>query len=352
VKHFSTISVLVAFFALISTFSVSIAQINWIKHPSNPIYSDTTGGWTIAIAYSPSILIIDSTYHMWYTGTNGTFGQIGYATSLDGFTWVPCDNNPVLKVGQYGSYESSSVTEPCAIYDGSTFHMWYTGINKESSTWKEAIGYATSPDGINWSKYSNQPVLEKGSTGSWDDLEVFLGSVIFDGSTYHMWYSGAKIGTGDVRNTGYAYSTDGAHWTKFANNPVLSTGPSNFWDYPRAAQAKVLFDGVKYHMFYSGNDWFQWRIGYATSPDETTWTKYGDHPVLNVGDPGEWDNYYVGVPAILIDTVNSVFRMWYTGGIKSYDAHIGYATSKIDTLTNINYNKFNFVPENFPSDYK
>ena len=197
-------NLLMIIFVLVFSITTSFTQIIWEKHPSNPIFSDTTGGWTGPGAYAPCVLILDSTYHMWYVGSDGTNARIGYATSLDGFSWVPYANNPVVDLGLPGSYEETSVVEPFVVYDGSIFHMWYTGLNQNTTPWIEAIGYATSPDGMNWTKYSNQPVLDKGSPGSWDDLEVFSGSVIFDGSTYHMWYSGAKIGTGSIRNSGYA----------------------------------------------------------------------------------------------------------------------------------------------------
>ena len=41
--------------------------------------------------------------------------------------------------------------------------MWYSG-NDENTT---RIGYATSSDGINWTKNANY-ILDKGIEGSWD----------------------------------------------------------------------------------------------------------------------------------------------------------------------------------------
>ena len=40
-----------------------------------------------------------------------------------------------------------------------------------------------------WLKNPNNPVLNTGQSGSWDDSSVELSSVIFDGSIYHMWYT-------------------------------------------------------------------------------------------------------------------------------------------------------------------
>ena len=32
---------------------------------------------------------------------------------------------------------------------------------------------------------------------------------------------------------------------------------------------------------------------------QTKWTKYEGNPVLNLGAPGEWDDYYVSDPSVL-----------------------------------------------------
>ena len=43
---------------------------------------------------------------------------------------------------------------------------------------------------VNWTRYGNNPVLDVGPPGAFDDNNLTGGSVYFDGSTYHMWYSG------------------------------------------------------------------------------------------------------------------------------------------------------------------
>ena len=76
-----------------------------------------------------------------------------------------------------------------------------------------------SPDGVDWEKYANNPVLKVGAAGEWDQHNVIQPAVIFDGAEYKMWYHGG--GTVGTNGIGYATSTDGVTWTKFENNPVL-----------------------------------------------------------------------------------------------------------------------------------
>ncbi len=66
------------------------------------------------------------------------------------------DPNPVLGVGQEGSWDDAAVNYPSVIVDGSNYKMWYGGYDGTNFR----IGYATSPDGINWTKADDvNPVL-------------------------------------------------------------------------------------------------------------------------------------------------------------------------------------------------
>jgi len=311
------------------------AQTVWEKHLSNPIFSDSTLDWNDGGAFGPCVLFDGAIYHMWYMGYDGNYTRIGYATSSDGLHWSAYENNPVLDVGSPGSWDESWITYPYVIYDDTTFHMWYSGVQGTvpgpSHLWKERIGYATSPDGITWTKYENNPVLDIGTPGAWDDHNIDVGSVYFDGETYHLWYGGSKADL--IIRTGCATSADGINWTRYENNPVLGLGD---WDHTRVHQARIIFDGEHYHMFYGGGDYFTWRIGHATSINGISWEKDPDNPVLNVGESGSWEDYYVAVPSVMIDTVNSKYRMWYTGGRGELQGEIGYAESSIETSMNDN----------------
>jgi hypothetical protein len=80
-------------------------------------------------------------------------------------------------------------------------------------------------------------------------------------------------------------------------------------------------------MFYGGGEAGKQSIGYATSHDKITWTKNTKNPVLDKGESGSWDDIFVNIPSVIIDTTNSIFRMWYSGSDEGYLAKIGYATA-------------------------
>ncbi len=309
-------------FAIFFTFTAGdlTAQILWEKYEGNPVLvPGASGTWNDYSLAPVSILFDCSTYHLWYGGHDGTYVRIGYATSPDGITWTPYAGNPILDVGTAGSWEDEWVYKPYVLFDGSTYHMWYTGWDGTNTR----IGYATSPDRITWTKYAGNPIMDKGSAGSWESLGVESPCILFDDTIYRMWYNGWN-GPNSFY-IGYATSPDGINWTKYAGNPILFADPGD-WDYNRVEAPDVLFDGNKYHMWYTGGSqlWAH-RIGYVTSPDGMAWTKE-ENPVLTPS-AGSWDSQWVGFSRVLWDTVTFQYKMWYGGSNGAWNGKIGYATA-------------------------
>ncbi len=126
--------------------------------------------------------------------------------------------------------------------------MWYSAWG---GTGAVQIGHATSPDGLTWTKDPSNPVLTVGSTGSWDISRVEFPSVVFDGTTYHMWYTGGEVYNSKI---GYAKSVDGSIWMKYPSNPVLNVGQAGTWDSKFVSYCSVMDTGVKYKMWYCGGN--------------------------------------------------------------------------------------------------
>lgn len=275
-----------------------------------------------------SVIYYNSKYHMWYSGGSTVAGtlnpwKIGHATSDDGIAWTKDINNPVLVPGTSGSWDSHVVFLPQVVVINNTFHMWYTGHKGTSDYSKFQIGHATSPDGTAWTKDANNPVLTTGSAGTWDKSWINCGSVLYAGTKYHMWYSGCDS-SGIGIKVGHATSIDGLTWTKDPANPVLVSLAPGKWDYPRVDFPYVLFDGAVYHMWYSGGSIpFQWKVGHATSTDGLNWTKDPENPVLSPSPSGTWDLHSVGVMSVLSSGVK--YKMWYFGSESGVSTSIGYA---------------------------
>ena len=294
----------------------------WTKYAANPVFTGgATGSWDEVEAFDPSVILDGMTYKMWYTGS-GSSGprRIGYATSSDGIEWAKFAGNPVFSEGPPASWDEDGARWGSVLLDGAVYKMWYTGRDASGTN---RIGYATSLNGTDWTKDENNPVFDVGAPGSWEDKHVLYPAVIKDGGTYKMWYTGWNITTETVQ-IGYATSNDGISWTRYSGNPILTWGPPASWDETAVYAASVLLDAGIYHMWYSGADGGEWQIGYATSPDGITWTKHPENPVITEGGPGAFDSDGADYPCVVLSS--NTYRMWYSG-FNNADAlyRIGYA---------------------------
>lgn len=244
--------------------------ILWTKHPANPVLQPAGGtAWDSNGRLQATVLKDGLTYKMWFSGTDGNLWQTGYATSPDGVAWTVYAGNPVLRVGPSGSWDAMEANQPVVIKDGGLFKMWYVGCDAAYTAC--SIGYATSTNGITWIKYAGNPVLT-GTPGQWDGIIAMWLSVLKNGNVYEMWYTGEK-------GIGRATSTDGIHWTKYAGNPVLTTG----WGGGTVVQPSVLLESGTYKMWFRHTVGGQSSIGYAESPDGIHWTVHPSNPVLTPG---------------------------------------------------------------------
>jgi predicted GH43/DUF377 family glycosyl hydrolase len=335
------ISLLFSFVLFIIFTSSSTAQIKWTKYPDNPVLlTPAAGNWDEGLIAFPTVLFDGEMYHMWYSGYNDNPSCIGYATSADGISWTKYDDpttidppydesDPVLFPGLLGTYDDEAVASPSVILVDDLYHMWYAGDGEPSDPGHSEICHATSSDGIMWTKDTLNPVVNRGVNGTWDDYWLFEPCVVFDGEIYHMWYC-AWHGNWPPDRVRIGHATaphPDSSWTKDPNNPVLDMGSSNLWDYDRVDAPSVVFDGTRFHMFYSGGSYIEWQIGYATSEDGSLWEKYIDNPVLSYGNTGDYDATNVSHCSVIRDTINNQYKMWYIGAQSDESGHIGYATA-------------------------
>ena len=298
-----------------------IAQLNWTKYPDNPVFSGQPGTWyaylsMCSVLYNPD----SSRYEMWFTaGAQAEFPyNIGYAWSYDGISWNVHTSNPVL-ASTPGSWDAYMVFDPLVVRENGQYKMWYAGI--ETTALLTKIGYATSINGINWTKHPD-PVLLAGSA-SWESAAVSHPFVMPDSNGYKMWYSGSSAGASQTA-FGYATSPDGINWQKDTlNNPVLLNGAIGQWD--RVVYGpEILYIDSLYYMFYTGqNNLYQSdKVGLATSYDGIhNWYKHG--PVLQPTS-GQWDGSRTILGCVFME--DDTLKMYYAGSNGS-NWEIGLATS-------------------------
>ncbi len=287
------------------------------KHSSDPVLTTgSSGSWDQSIVNDPTVLKDGAIYKMWYSGSNGTASRIGYATSADGLSWIKYGGNPVLAPSL--PWEGSRIFGPTVISDTGIYKMWYGGSDGTAAR----IGYATSPDGITWTKQGN-PVLDVGTSGGWEDAYVSRPAVVKIGNTYHLWYVGND---GITDRIGHATSTDGITWSKDSANPVLDLGVPGAWDWIDVYAPSVVAYGDKYLMWYSGATLpTAYQTGFAVSTDGINWSRQSG--IIAEGGAGSFDSDSADYPAAILE--GNQFKIWYSGLNSAGTYNIGYATAQV-----------------------
>jgi predicted GH43/DUF377 family glycosyl hydrolase len=303
----------------------------WVKYSGNPVLSPTpmvltttSGSWDSAYAISPRVLHDGTIYRMWYNGGNASgFAGVGYARSTNGVSWIK-DSWPVLIPGSKDAWDSGSVELGSVLWNGTLFLMWYRGSNQTTNQ-AGAVGLAYSKDGSVWIKLAGNPVL----TGTDIDLGYVASPyVIKTELTYTMWYVGRNASTtksSDYSKILYATSFDGIEWTK---SPLPVFSPSSdptAWDSSAVYSPSVYFNGTAFGLWYSGlsQRLVTPQIGLATSPDGKTWTRSSSNPILSPGGQGTWDSAGVEQPNVVLGA--NGYLLYYDGLAENAGGRIGLA---------------------------
>ena len=217
--------------------------------------------------------------------------------------------NPVLQPTSAAVLDNDGVDDPSLAKVGATYYMWYAGTSEDGRA--AAIFLATSSNATVWARANGgNPVLQ-GTSGTFDQNGVYGADVVYDATNqsapFKMWYSGRSGVFGGI---GYATSPDGVTWTKYPG-AVVSHGPPGSADSFSAADPSVLHDGSAWKMWYTGDDSSKKRIAYATSPDGVTWAKGGK--VIAPEDPGASANILWGAFAPTVWKTSSGYSMLLTG---------------------------------------
>jgi predicted GH43/DUF377 family glycosyl hydrolase len=194
---------------------------------------------------------------------NDGSSAIGYATSSDGVHWERSED-PVMVADQ--EWESQSVMCPHVIWDEElgTYRMWYSAGGFFEP---DAIGHATSEDGLSWRKDERNPIFTPKTDALWERERTTAGQVLKVDGWYVMFY----IGFEDIDKARIcaARSLDGiTGWERHKDNPLISGGRANGWDCEAAYKPYVVRRDDRWIMLYNGRKGFVEQIGVAFHGDD------------------------------------------------------------------------------------
>jgi hypothetical protein len=228
------------------------------------------GNWDEHIRERGWILRDGDKWQMWYTGFEGGGGdngpnlKLGYATSSDGLQWSRYPGNPV--------YDESWVEDMMVVKRLDTYYMFAEGQH-------DIAQLLTSTDGIHWTlvgpldiRLTNGQPISAGPRGT--------PTAYYENDSWYLFYERRDLGIW------LATSKDTKVWTNVDDEPVIKLGPNEYDSRQIALNQIVKYKG-RYYAYYHGSGNEQprlWSTNVAVSNDLVHWVKYRDNPLLPIED--------------------------------------------------------------------
>ena len=269
----------------------------WEKYANNPVL-----GGDLGTCFDLTMLHEDGVYKMWFSWRPKK--AIAYTESTDGTTWL----EPKIVLAPINNDWEKDLNRPAILKKDGVYHLWYTA----QADGRSRIGYATSDDWIHWTRMSEKPVLV--AEEPWEKVAVMCPHVAWDEDEklFKMWYSAGE--QHEPNAIGYATSPDGLVWTKHAENPIFAAESDTPWERHKVTGGHVMRHDDWYLMFYIGfeNEHLA-RIGIARSRDGITgWQRHPANPVIQPGRD-RWDHDACYKPFVIYDAGDAKWRLWYNG---------------------------------------
>jgi len=175
-------------------------------------------------------------YYMWYSSAGSAIGLATADNPLG--PWKKYENNPIID--DFG-YLGAVIRK-----DGKYYMFSQHPVDPETDQGPYKIATAENPEGP-WKRYEGNPVINPGDWGSWDDGGYSEACPRYHEGVYHLVYGGTK--NYKLESLGYAYSFDGINWQKYSANPVVPLG--RVPDGAGFAEVHTYVEGAYIYVFHT-----------------------------------------------------------------------------------------------------
>jgi beta-fructofuranosidase len=195
-------------------------------------------------------------------------------------------------------------------------------------------GHAVSTDLHSW--HSLPDVLVPGEPGRFDDLAIWTGSVVRDGDTWRMFYTGIAADRRHRRQRiGQAVSADLVHWERLSHDPLVVADERWYSTVERDGAEDFRDPWVfrhtdgRWHMLITATDRAGGGcVGHATSDDLITWT---------VTEPLAADTGFAQLEVLQVAEVDREPVLFFSCqtvdvGVPSVEARTGVYSAPADSL--------------------
>jgi predicted GH43/DUF377 family glycosyl hydrolase len=224
--------------------------VTWKDGDNNPILSPgPTGSFDSKYIVDPAAISIKDKLYLYYSGVGDIEDSIGLAISEDWKTFTK-HPEPVLR-GK----------APEVVRKDNKIYMYYLEDNTKGG-WDYHL--ALTEDGIHFK--TEGPVFKTAAQG-WDSFSVLTARIFEEDGIYIMSYAGDDEVQDCPKYFGHAFSNDLINWVRYPENPVLEKGKNGDWESKAIWFPEILKHGNKYYMYYEGNNGSYSQTGLATCED-------------------------------------------------------------------------------------
>jgi hypothetical protein len=215
------------------------------------------------------------------TGTGEPHGHAergGFPREL--VDWVPYEGNPLFAGTGRGTWDDRIRERGFILRGGGLWRLLNNCYNVARGA-SMALGYATSPDGLRFTRHAGNPVFD----GVWTE-DVFV--VANAGGGYQMFAEGLH----DVAHR--LTSKDGVSWREQGSLDLRTRSGAPLPPGPYGTPTVVVAGGT-WHLFYEREDKGVWL---ATSKDQRVFTNVSDEPVIPLG-PDAYDRHAIALNQVV-----------------------------------------------------
>jgi hypothetical protein len=196
--------------------------------------------------------------------------------------WSPAVANPVFVAGGPHAWDAKMRERGWILRDKDGYRLWYTGYDGTREGIKR-LGYATSPDGLHWTRWPNNPLVND----HW--IEDMM--VVEHGGTYYMFAEGAAAGHAELftSQNGIRWQWRGPLDIRLANGVRPARKP--------CGTPTVWIENGVWYLFYEWHDRGVW-LARSQDPMSRVWIHVTDEPVLVPG-PADYDRDMVAMNQVI-----------------------------------------------------
>lgn len=324
--------------------------VKWISSPDSPPIKTPAMHWgddsqqDKPFSKDPCVVRFQGRYLMYFsmppsTKTKQSYGwTCAVAESKDLVHWKTLRQFvPMQECDKNGS------AAPCARVWNGKVHLFYQTYGNGP---KDAICYAWSDDGLNFTPHPENPVFRP--HGDWNNgRAIDADAFIFKDRLFL--YAATRDPQGKIQKLVVATADPAGledpvnklgpdAWTQTCDRSILE--PELAWETRCIEAGTVCRRGEKLVMFYAGgynND--PQQIGVAHSEDGISWTRLWDVPFIPNGPPGAWNSSESGHPGVFVDEDGQTYLFYQGNNTKGADwflsrVRIGWTDGDIPYVMN------------------